>query len=206
MKIITLTLSLTLGLLTICHGQATTTTPASPVWTEADRKYLLDNLVRTQKELVEETKNLTKKQWNFKESADRWSVNQIVEHLDRYELIFMHEISVALQMGPIPDYPQHLPDSLFLGKSPDNLNTTDFTKPFTISVPLGNNEGPANMTWFNKMHDEYIDYLKTTQQNLRVHYILYGGDVHQKFMSIFAHTDRHLRQIRKVKAHANYPK
>lgn len=210
MKTILVTLTLVFGLHILSKGQATADqSSTAPVWTEADRKYLLDNLIRTKQELIDETKDLTKKQWNFKESPDRWNINQIVEHIDRYELIFMHEISVALQMGPIPNFPQHLSDSLFVDQDPKGLkknNTTDFTKPFTISVPLGNNEGVANMIWFNKMRDESIDYLKSTSQNIRLHYINFGPDIHQKFMMIFTHTDRHLRQIKRVKEHPNYPK
>jgi hypothetical protein len=209
-KIILLILTLVFGLHIFSKGQTNADqSSTSVVWTETDKKYLFDNLNRTKQELIDETKNLKKKQWNFKESPDRWTINQIIEHIDRYELIFLHEISVALQMGPIPNFPQHLPDSLFVDQDPKNLkknNTTDFTKPFTISVPIGNNEGVNNMIWFNKMRDESIDYLKSTTQNLRLHYINFGPDAHQKFMMIFAHTDRHLRQIRRVKAHPNYPK
>jgi hypothetical protein len=210
MKITLVTLTLVIGLLTFSNGQTSTDkTPATPIWTEADRKYLLDNLVRSKHQLIEETKSLTKKQWNFKESSDQWSINQIVEHIDRYELIFMHEISVAFQMGPIPDFPQHLPDSTFVDHDPNDLkknNTTDFTKPFTISVPLGLNEGINNMIWFNKMRDESIDYLKSTTQNIRTHYVNFGPDMHQKFIMIFTHTDRHVRQIKRVKANLKYPK
>jgi hypothetical protein len=209
-KIILLILTLVFGLHIFSKGQINAReSSTSAVWTETDKKYLFDNLNRTKQELIDETKNLKKKQWNFKESPDRWTINQIVEHIDRYELIFLHEISVALQMGPIPDFPQHLPDSLFVDQDPKDSkknNTTDFTKPFTISVPIGNNEGVNNMIWFNKMREESIDYLKSTTQNLRLHYINFGPYAHQKLMMIFTHTDRHLRQIRRVKAHPNYPK
>ncbi|MFM7854123.1 MAG: hypothetical protein ACKO96_19925, partial [Flammeovirgaceae bacterium] len=106
MKVIIVTLTLVFGFLTISKRQTSIDKPSSvPTWTAADRKYLLDNLIRTKKALIAETKSLTKKQWDFKESPDQWSINQIVEHIDRYELIFMHEISVSLQMGPIPDFP-----------------------------------------------------------------------------------------------------
>lgn len=209
MKITLLTLTLVFGLLIPGKGQTNAEqSSTAPVWTEADRKYLLDNLIRTKQKLIDETKDLTKKQWNFKVSPDQWSINQIVEHIDRYELIFMNEISVALQMGPVPDF-RHLPDSMFLDQDPNDLKknkTTEFTKPFTISVPLGINEGSNNMIWFNKMRDESIDYLKSAAPNLRIHYINFGPDVHQKFMMIFTHTDRHVRQIKRVKANPKYPK
>ena len=49
-----------------------------PVWTEEDRKYLLDNLIRSKEELIQETKNLTDEQWDFKENSNRWNINQLV--------------------------------------------------------------------------------------------------------------------------------
>ncbi|MBK7651849.1 MAG: DinB family protein [Flammeovirgaceae bacterium] len=122
MKISLLTLTLIFGLLNPSKGQTKTDEPSKvPVWTEADRKYLLDNLIRSKEEIFVETKNLTKEQWNFKESPDRWSINQIVEHICLWELIQMNEISVALNMGPMPDFPQHLPDSIFINQDPKRL-------------------------------------------------------------------------------------
>ena len=187
----------------------TESTSTLPVWTEADRKYLLDNLIRSKEEIIAETKNLTKEQWNFKESPDRWSINQIVEHIAIWELLLMHEISVALQRDPIPSFEHYLPDSLFLQPDPKGLkpkNALDFTKPFSLAIPLGNNEGKNNLIWLLTMRDESIAYLKTETKNIRLNYICFGPNVHQNYMIIFAHTDRHLRQIRKVKVHPNYPK
>ncbi|MDZ7649835.1 MAG: hypothetical protein U5K54_23340 [Cytophagales bacterium] len=58
--------------LILAKGQTTKEGPSKvPVWTEADRKYLVDNLIRSKEEIIAETKNLTKAQWNFKESPDR---------------------------------------------------------------------------------------------------------------------------------------
>jgi hypothetical protein len=134
MKVFIATLTFVFGLFT-SKGQTTTEqSPAIHVWSEADRKYLVDNLIRSREELIAETKNLTKKQWNFKESPDRWSINQIIEHICFWELIQMNEVAVALQMSPMPDFPQHLADSLFLDHDPEGLKknvTTDYTKPFT---------------------------------------------------------------------------
>ena len=62
-----------------------------PKWSEEDRTYLLQNLTNSIEELQKETKNLSANQWNFKANADRWSINQIVEHLAIWELLFIHE-------------------------------------------------------------------------------------------------------------------
>lgn len=198
------------SILNLCNGQTKSEASSKiPVWTETDRKYLLDNLLRSKQEIIEETKNLTKEQWNFKENPDRWSINQIVEHICLWELIQMNEVSVALQMGPMPDFPQHLPDSIFVDSDPKRLHkniTTDYTKPFTYSVPLGNNEGKNNIIWYTKMRDESIEYLKKTNDNLRIHYICFGPSIHQRYMMFFRHSFRHLSQIRDVKADPKFPK
>jgi len=209
MKIGLVTLTLVFGLLSLSKGQTKTDESSKiPVWTEADRKYLLDNLVRSKEEIIAETKNLTKEQWNFKEGTDRWSINHIIEHICFWELIQMNEISVSLRMGPLPQIPQR-PDSIFIDPDPNRLKkniTTDYTKPFTYSVPLGNNEGKNNIIWYTKMRDESIEYLKKTNDNLRIHYVNFGPNIHQQYMMFFRHSFRHLGQIKEIKAHPNYPK
>jgi len=192
------------------NAQSTKNSPSTgPEWTEADRKYLLDNLIRSKEEIISETKNLTKEQWNFKESPDRWNINQIVEHLAIWELLFMREITVALEREPIPDFTNHLPDSLFLEQDPNGLkknSALEYTKPFSYAVPLGNNEGPNNLIWLTTMRNESIEYVKKESKNIRLNYICFGANVHQNFLMIFSHTERHLRQLKKVKANPNFPR
>ncbi len=209
MRIALTTLTLVLGILACAEGQTTTDTPSTtPVWTEADRKYLLDNLIRSKEELIAETKDLSEEQWNFKESPDRWSINQIIEHICFWELIQMNDVSVSLRMGPLPQIPQR-PDSVFIDPDPKRLKkniATDYTKPFTYAVPLGNNEGKNNIIWYTKMRNESIDYLRTTQENLRLYRVNFGPNIHQHYMMFFRHSFRHLGQIRDVKKHPGYPK
>ncbi|MEQ9401951.1 MAG: DinB family protein [Cyclobacteriaceae bacterium] len=207
MKSFFLTLLFFLGLVTLTNGQTNDNQKSeTPTWTEEDRRYLLDNLTRSLEELTEEVQNLTEEQWNFKENQDRWSINQIVEHLAVYELIFMNQISVALQMGEFPQIKKYPADSLFLGNDPDKNNTTDFTKPFSYSVPLGNNNGIDNLTWLTTMRKDSIEFIKTEDRNLRLYYVNFGPNIHQKCMQIFSHTYRHLKQVENVKSHPDYPK
>jgi len=210
MKIILVTLTLFFGLLILSKGQAKVDqSSTAPVWTEADRKFLLDNLIRTKEEIIKETNGLTQKQWNFKENPDRWSINQIVEHIALWEILFMHEISGALAMEPNSTFP-YAPDSIFFGQDPKGLkqnNAMDYTKPFSFAIPLGNNEGKNNVIWLMSMRNESIDYLKKETKNIRLQYnYCTGANVHQYYIRLFSHADRHLRQLRKVKAHPNYPK
>jgi hypothetical protein len=159
---------------------------------------------------MKETQGQSNDQWNFKESPDRWSINEVVEHLAIYELIFEKEISMALSGGPQPGlYKTVKPDSVYLNMIMEEKPhiTTDFTKPFTFSVPMGLNEGKNNLAWFIKMRNESISYLKNTTDDLRSCYMKPGRpNIHQIYIYVFGHTDRHLRQIHKIKQNAKYPK
>lgn len=180
-------------------------------WTEQDRKYLVENLIRSRDELLKETQGLSKKQWSFKESEDRWSINQVVEHMAFFELIFDREISKGLTGKPQPEFNKGVrPDSTYLDFIMEEAAhvTTEYTKPFTFSVPLGLNDLSNNVTWFVKMRNESIDFVKSTKEDLRLYYRYNTGstNIHQTYIYVFGHVDRHLRQIRKIKQHKNYPK
>ena len=177
---------------------------------DEERKYLVENLSRTRDEVITETRNLSQAQWNFKESDDRWSINQIVEHLAIWELLLDREVSQALVAGERPELNNgSRTDSAilaFLMEEKVHI-ATEYTKPFTFTVPMGLNQGKNNLEWFLKMRNEGIGFVDSTRSNLRVYFLRPGrGNIHQVFTTIFAHTDRHLRQIRRVKAHANFPK
>src|SRR5690606_39966348 len=72
--------------------------------------------------------------------------------------------------------------TLFRSKRINRNVTTDYTKPFTYSVPLGNNEGQNNILWYTKMRDESIEYLKTTNDNLRLYRVNFQPNIHQHYM------------------------
>lgn len=179
-------------------------------WTEEDRKYLLENLIRSRDELSKEVEGLSKNQSTFKESPDRWSINEVVEHLAIYELIFDREIGRALGGKPDPKFHADTkPDNYYTTFIMEDAAhvTTDFTKPFTYTVPLGLNDIKNNMAWFLKMRNESIEFIKTTKEDIRLYYRNAGNmNLHQTYIYVFGHVDRHLRQIRKIKQHPNYPK
>lgn len=179
------------------------------LWTETDRKYLVDNLTRSRDELIKETQGLTKAQWEFKESPDRWSINQIVEHIAIWELLLSHDISRAYNAGAKPDRIKTAgPDSTFVNFIYETTPhySLEYTKPFSYTIPMGINPLANNLAWFLKMRNESIDFVGKTPDDLRVYFRSTTGSIHQAYIYVFGHTDRHLRQIRKVKQHAKYPR
>jgi hypothetical protein len=171
------------------------------LWTETDRKYLLDSLIITRDALIKETENLTEAQWNFKESPDRWSIKEVTEHIAIWELLLLHEVNKAKGGGPHPEWISK-PDSVyfnFILEEKPHISV-DYTR------PLGLNSGNNNMAWFLKMRNQSIEYLKTTQEDLRTfHLNQERPNIHQVYIYIFGHVERHLRQIKKIKANINYP-
>jgi hypothetical protein len=60
---------------------------------------------------------------------------------------------------------------------------------------------------FRKLRATMKEYVKTTSADLRSRKTLEGNiDVYQWFLMISTHAQRHILQIREIKAHANYPK
>lgn len=178
-------------------------------WTEADRKYLLDNLIRSRDELIYETKALTKAQWQFKESQDRWSINEIVEHITLWELLLDYRITRQLGGGVQPDRAMKaLADSAGLKfiMEEKKHHSPDYTQPFTYTVPMGLNSLDTNLAWVLKLRKEAIDHVSKTSSDLRLYYVNDSeSNTHQVYVTLFGHTDRHIRQIKKVKQHPAYP-
>jgi len=54
------------------------------------------------------------------------------------------------------------------------------------------------------MRDESISYLKTTKDNLRLHFVNFGPNAHQHYMMFFRHSFRHLGQIKEIKANPRF--
>lgn len=189
---------------------ATLQAQETKIWTEADRKYLVENLTRSRDEVIAETKGLSKAQWSFKESPDRWSINEIIEHIAIWELLLCSRISNQLDYDPHPELAREaITDSAKLGFIMEEKphHSLDYTKPYSYTIPMGLNDLKNNVTWLMKMRNESISYVSTTTADLRAHFLPESkSNTHGTFITLFGHTDRHLRQIKKVKQHPDYPK
>lgn len=179
---------------------------AKSLWTEADRQYTLDNMRRTRDALIKETENLTPKQWAFRDSTNRWSIAEVVEHLALWEIVWSREISMGSRSKPQPE--------LNATSSPDSYYTTFIMedKPHVapdFAVPTGFIQGKNNLTFFLRGREQAIKFVETTKLDLRAHFELtntqYPRNMHQVLIYQWGHVDRHLKQIRKLKAHKDYP-
>ena len=183
------------------HAQVT-----PKLWTESDRQYTVDNLKRTRDAILAETENLSPAQWRFRESPDRWSIAEVVEHLALWEIIWAREISMGIRNKPQPELNQtSKPDSYYVEwiMEPNPHKSPDFSR------PTGFIDGKNNLQFFLKLRNQTIGFVETTPADMRAHFELTATDsprnMHQVYLFQWGHVDRHLRQIRTIKRHPNYP-
>ena len=177
------------------------------IWTDANRKFLIENLERTKLEIIEQTKNLTSEQWEFKVDSTNWSIEQVLEHLGLYERIFMQEADIMLSSTPEPQLDSlSLPDTFYI----DWMNDPSPHKAEWNAEPLGFMKGYDNLTFFLFGRNHIIDFIKNTTYDLKAHYTYRWGDekrrsIHALMVVHFGHTDRHLKQIKRIKSHPKFP-
>ena len=187
-------------------------------WTESDRELIISELNRTTNELHNEIKDLTIEQWNFREDATRWSIAEIVEHLEIQNLLHYREISV------ISFIPQHQ-EFREITKGKDEY----FTKYATDTIkgqaqwflePMGRyKDKQVSETAFYKARAELIKVVSDTDIDLRKQFTFRTSvlnkelkdikigqvrDLHQLLLTGIAHTDRHLAQLKKIKSHLDF--
>ncbi len=188
-------------------------------WTEADRSLILAELLRTTNELKDEIEFLSAEQWNFHETPNRWSIAEIVEHLEMQNQLHYREITV------VSNAPQYLQfrsitegmDSYFSDYGTD----TTRGKAQWFLEPLGRFGTKAKCeNAFYKVRGKLTQFVKETPIDLRKQFtfrtpvegkdvatikISQVRDLHQLLLTGIGHTDRHLTQIRKIKEDSNWP-
>ena len=189
-------------------------------WTEDEQDLIISELNRTTEALKYEIENLSNEQWSFREEETRWSIAEIVEHLEMQNQLHYREISV------ISKTPQYLKFRK-ITKGQDGHFTkysTDSTKGKSqwFLIPLGRYCDKAKgETAFYKARGELLKLVDKTDIDFRKQFTFRTSvegkdiselkigqvrDLHQLLLTGIAHTDRHLNQIRQIKKHPQYPK
>lgn len=190
------------------------------LWIDADRLFILNELERTTNELVTETEHLTEEQASFRENLDRWSITEIIEHLEVQNELHYREIRAISKTPQLPKY-----ESVVRGN--DNYfkeYATDTTKGRAqwFLEPIGRFCSKSDaLEAFLRVRKHFTAYIKETDVDLRKHFTFRNNiegkdeseikvgdvrDLHQLLLTGIAHTDRHLTQIRRIKRHKDYPK
>lgn len=191
-------------------GTRTSTVTAAEI--EQCRKYV----EQTGDGVAAATKGLTDAQWNFKESPDRWSIAEIVEHM-----VFIQE----LVLGPVQQQLAAAPEVLRAGDfcEVEDIVTTRFPDRSVkmsapeVARPIGRWAPAESLERMRANCGGLNDYVESSP-GLRLRVIeaaplkamTQGAhsdmDGYQWVLAVAAHTERHTKQIREVQASPNYPR
>ena len=174
--------------------------------TDLDRQRLLAHLDMTARWLVDEVSALSRTQIEFRPAPNSWTILQVVEHLVLVGPIYWDDLQRALASPPAPGTSTNT-DVGLLWYGIDRTPTVR-ERAIPTEVPTGRlKDLQSGLADYRKHHDRLVEFVKTTTQNLRNHIVpRQGSDAYQWALLISTHEQRHILQIREIKAHPRFPK
>jgi hypothetical protein len=171
--------------------------------TEGERQRLLAHFEMTESWLVSEVRGLSDAQLRYRPTPDSWSVMDVVEHLAVAEAQYWQRLQDSMKQPAATTKPEAT-DAAILWYGIDRTNRA---RTGEARVPTGRwKDVQGSLAEFRKQRATMIDYAKTTTDDLRSRMLLEGNqDVYQWFLMISTHSQRHILQIREVKATSGYP-
>jgi uncharacterized damage-inducible protein DinB len=175
-----------------------------------ERAKLVEYLTTTRDQVIAESAKLSDAQWNFKPGPDRWSVGEVVEHLALAE-DFLADLRGKTMAGPAATAEQLAAakgkDEMILKAIPDRTQKAQAPEPLQPTKRLGTRA--EVMKAYQERRAKTLAYASKTTDDLRAKVgesPLGPLDGYQWVLFVAAHNERHLGQLREVKAHAQFPK
>jgi hypothetical protein len=169
-----------------------------------DRQRLLAHLEMTEHWLVSELAGLSPSQLTFRMTPESWSIADVAEHLAIAEPQYWQKVQDSMKQ-PATTEKLEATDAGILWYGIDRTNRQ---KTGEARVPHGTYKTAADaLGAFRKLRSTMREYAQSTNDDLRSRKLLEGNmDVYQWFLMISSHSQRHILQIREIKAHAGFPK
>ncbi len=177
--------------------------------TDDDRKMAIKHLTQTRDHMTDALEGLTDEQLNFKSDENAWSIAECVEHLAISENAFggLVQKTVATGANPAMKDSVKLKDDQLMGLITDRTNKVKTSETFEPSGGFGSHE--ATLEAFMEKRKEHIEYVKTTEDDLRNRYnsdLPFGTiDGVQLIVFMAGHTERHVLQMEEIMEHEDFP-
>jgi len=171
--------------------------------TTLERDHLVAHLEMTQSWLAAEVSGLSDAQLKFRPALGKWTILDVIEHLTLSEPGYWDDLKASMKNAPAKTKNRDAGDLYVLWYGIDRTNRQ---KTSPSEEPKGTlTDANAGLQAIRKLHSEMLEYARTTGEDLRAHQYGYH-DVYQWFIMISTHKQRHILQIREVKADPNFPK
>ena len=179
--------------------------------TPDERKAAIKYLEETRQKVLDSLKDISDAQWKFKPAPDRWSAAEVAEHIAVSEETLLALVTDRVMKSPAA------PEKKEAAKGKDELIRNSITNR-SVKAQAPEMLKPTNrfktreetIKAFNASRDKTIEYVKTTQDDLRSHFaahpIFKDLDAYQWLLLLSGHSERHSLQILEVRADPNFPK
>jgi DinB superfamily len=177
--------------------------PSAGPLTSLERQRLMAHLDMTERWLVDEVSGLSPAQLAFKPRPDAWSITQVVDHLVVVGPIYWQDLQNAVK-GPASKRLKSGSDEDILWYG---IDRTDREKAIPSEVPKGQlHDLRQGLDEIRKQHARLRTYIATTSDDLRGRIVeRQGSDAYQWALLISTHEQRHILQVREIKADRNFP-
>jgi hypothetical protein len=172
--------------------------------TQRDRENLVSHLQMTESWLVDEVSRLSPAQLNFRMAPGKWTVAEVVDHLVIADPTYWQLFQDGMKQ-PSKHLEKQATDADVLWYG---INRTQHQKTEATKDPKGRAiDIRTALESFRKLHSMMLDYARSTKDDLRGHTVQeWGVDAYQCLLEISTHTQRHILQIREIKADPGFPK
>jgi flavodoxin len=184
--------------------------PAPNGLTEAERNTATKFLSETETGVLESISGLSEAQLTFKPAPDKWSVEDCMKHIAATEIGLwqMTEGNIKQAANPEKRMELKMSDDDVMKNIEDRSHKVKTFPPFEPQNTGFKTLSDA-VNSFKDNRSKLIEYVKTTDQDLRNHVATLpvgSFDCYQMILFIGAHSNRHMQQINEVKADPNFPK
>ena len=190
-------------MLTAAFVMAAATFATATTITEIERQHLVAHMQMTAGWLEDEVSGLTDAQLAFRPSSTSWSILDTLDHLVVVGPIYWKDLQNARPAAPGRVGMMNDVDVLWYGI--DRTNREIALAAEDASHKL--RDVQAGLKAYRTQHAQLLQYLRTTKDDLRRRFVeRQNSDAYQWALLISTHEQRHIMQIREIKAHSNYPK
>jgi uncharacterized damage-inducible protein DinB len=182
----------------------TCTAPAAEAQlTALERQRLIAHLDMTASWLEDELAGLSAAQLAFRPAPAAWSILDVLDHLVVVGPIYWRDLQNAKPVKSGPAGMMNDVDVLWYGIDRTHRETAlKAEEPARTLKDLD-----AGLKAYRAQHAQLVQYVKTTNDDLRRRFVeRQNSDAYQWALLISTHEQRHIMQVREIKAHPKYPK
>ena len=173
---------------------------AAPL-TDVERQRLLSHLEVTSGWLIDEVSALSPAQLSFRRAPGTWTILEVLDHINVTGNVYWQDLQRALKAPTGRKTMMADVDILWYG-----IDRTNRERAIPSEIPRGLADITAGLDAYRTHHLRLLEYVKTTQDDLRGHYVeRQRCDAYQWALLVSTHEQRHVLQIREIKADPGFP-